>query len=116
MALTQQDKKEIKEMLQDCMSGNHARTESKFDVINLKLDNLIIQTTKTNGRVGVLEDKAHDFDYHVKNTEDYNQKIRKLEDTTLSQQSVKKFMLWMFSAGLAIGSLIVTIIKFFVLS
>jgi hypothetical protein len=106
MALTQQDKTEIREMLMDCMAGNHARTESKFEIIEVKLNHILEQTTKTNGRVSKLEDDNHDFKNHVKNTHDYDNKIRSLEDNQLTTKSVKKWII----GSVSIASLVVGII------
>jgi hypothetical protein len=92
MALTKVDKDEIREMLQDCMAGGHARTEAKFEIIELKLNHILEQTTKTNGRVALLENDNHDFKHHVAVTHDYDNKIRSLEDNQLSNSSVKKWI------------------------
>lgn len=58
MALTQNDKNEIKEIIQNSTSGVHARTEAKFDVIDLKLTHILEQTTKHNGRMTTIEEKV----------------------------------------------------------
>ena len=114
MALEKEDKDEIREMLQDCMTGWHARTEAKFDVIDVKLDNIIQQTTKTNGRVTKLEDDNHNFKNHIENTSDLTSKVRVIEDKLLTQQTVKKFMFVMFTSGVALGGLVVGIIRLFI--
>lgn len=106
MALTKGEKEEIREMLQGCMSGVHARTEAKFEIIEIKLNHILEQTTKTNGRVGVLEKDNQDFKHHVSSTNNYDNKIRALEDNQLSQRSIKKWI----AASIAITGTVMGII------
>jgi hypothetical protein len=111
MALTQNDKQEIREMLQDCMAGSHARTESKFEIIEVKLNHILEQTTKTNGRVTKLEEDNHDFKNHVKNTHDYDNKIRVLEDHQLSTKVIKKWVVGSVAVTGTVMSIIFIIFK-----
>jgi len=97
------DRKELNQIL-----------EQKFEIINTKLDFIKEQVTKTNGRVDELEDKVEVLEKseiaHVVNCP-VNPKLRIIEDRLLSQYAVKKYMAYMLGAGVAIGGLIVGIIR-----
>lgn len=86
-----EERKEIKEIISDIMTGINARIESKFDIIDFKLD-----------AIKNINDKVQNHEI----------KIRKLEDTNLSQKSVKKFIGAMFASGLVLGGLIVAFVEF----
>ena len=97
------DRKELNEIL-----------EQKFEVINTKLDYIKAQVTKTNGRVDKLEGKVDVLEKqeiaHVLNCP-VNPKLRVIEDALLSQYAVKKYMAYLLGAGVAIGGLIIGIIR-----
>lgn len=66
--MTTEERDEVKELLHDILSGYYARTESQFNIINLKLENIGKQTTKTNNRttkneedIQTLTDKNRDL-------------------------------------------------------
>lgn len=53
-----EDRKEVREMLTDVLSGHTEKIEGQYRVIRSQLSAIEIQTTKTNGRVTKLEDKV----------------------------------------------------------
>ena len=104
--MTQQDRTEIKELIAEHLENVTAKTDSKFEIIVYKLDMVIEQTTKTNGRVNKLEEKEM---MHVVNCPQ-TIKIRELEDNQLSTKSIKT---WLASAVLITGALFAVIIEIF---
>jgi hypothetical protein len=114
--MTNDDKKEIKEIIHDVICGYHAKidaqntiTNSRLKTIDDHLKTLNGKTEKTIIRVTELEKKelVH-----------YNEcpiipKVRIIEDQLLSQTSVKKFMGIMFVSGVSIGGIIVGVLKLF---
>jgi len=123
--MTQEDKLEIKEIIKDVHSGVNARIEAKYDVIDIKLDNLNAHLTRQNSKIfkhektinEALEERARNRqeqkDY-FKDFEENTKKIRTLEDQNLSNASVKKFLGIMFGGGIALGGLVVAIIMIFI--
>lgn len=100
--MTQQDKEEIKELLNSCILIANSEHTAKFQVIDYKLDTILQQTTKTNGRVNKLEEKELT---HVINCP-LQAKVRLLEDNQLTSRAIKKWIV----AGIGIASVIMTII------
>jgi predicted nuclease with TOPRIM domain len=56
--MNHEDRNEVREMLNDILSGNLQKIEGQYRVIQSQLSSIEIQTTRTNGRVSVLEDKV----------------------------------------------------------
>jgi len=104
-----QDKIEIKEILHDYVSGVMARVDSKFEIIDIKLDNIYDQTKKTNGRVTVLEDKENNRMSTCPNVS----KIRVLEDNALQTKSVKKWIVGTVSIFGILMSIVFILYKLF---
>lgn len=77
-------------------AGNRQKQEDYF----MQIDNL-------DERLTEVEKKENQHVITCPNIE----KIRKLEDENLSNKSVKKFMGIMFTSGVALGGLIVAVIK-----
>ena len=93
------------------IQGYSARVDAQNTITNSRLATIDEKLCKQNGRVGKLEDRITPLENHVANTTELPSKIRKLEDESLSNRSVKKFMLLMFTSGVALGGLIVGIIR-----
>lgn len=53
-----EDRNEVRDMLLDILSGHVQKIEGQYRVIQSQLSSIEIQTTKTNGRVCVLENKV----------------------------------------------------------
>jgi len=93
------------------VSAYRAEVTAQNTVTNAKLISIDEKLCKQNGRVGKLEERMTPLENHVANTEKLPDKIRQLEDEALSNRSVKKFMLLMFTSGCALGGLVVAAIK-----
>lgn len=93
------------------VSTYRAEVTAQNTVTNAKLISIDEKLCKQNGRVGKLEDRIVPLENHLVNTEQLPEKIRRLEDEALSNRSVKKFMLLMFTSGVALGGLVVAVIK-----
>jgi len=89
--MTVEDKSEIKELLHDYISGVMARQDSKFEIIQFKLDYIKEQTTRTNGRVTKIEDTISDLEKHPASCI-LASKVRIIEDALLSQTSIKRWI------------------------
>jgi hypothetical protein len=103
--MTKADKDEIKGILHDYVSGVMARVDSKFEIIDLKLDRIEAQTTKHNGRMTVLEMKEARHTIECPNVG----KIRDLEDHVLTTKHLKKWVV----GGVSIIGILMSI--FFIL-
>lgn len=93
------------------IQGYSARVDAQNTITNNRLQTIDEKLCKQNGRVSKLEDRITPLENHVKNTEELPNKIRQLEDEALSNRSVKKFMLLMFTSGCALGGLVVAVLK-----
>ena len=93
------------------IQGYSARVDAQNTITNNRLQTIDDKLCKQNGRVGKLEDRVVPLENHLVNTAELPEKIRQLEDEALSNRSVKKFMLLMFTSGCALGGLVVTVIK-----
>jgi hypothetical protein len=91
--MTKQDKEEMKEILHDYMAGIIAKNDAKFEIIDMKLDNIVAQTTRTNGRVTKLEEHPQ--------TCAMKDKVRMIEDKLLEQKSVNSWLIK--SVGVSTG-------------
>mgnify|MGYP000879971966 FL=1 len=93
------------------LGAYRAEVTAQNTVTNAKLISIEEKLCKQNGRVGKLEDRVVPLENHLVNTAELPEKIRRLEDEALSNRSVKKFMLLMFTSGCALGGLVVAVIK-----
>ena len=93
------------------IQGYSARVDAQNTITNNRLQTIDDKLCKQNGRVGKLEDRVVPLENHLVNTAELPEKIRQLEDEALSNRSVKKFMLLMFTSGCALGGLVVAVIK-----
>ncbi len=99
-------------LIEEKFKGMTSLMNAQFDNVNDWLERIEEQTKKTNGRVSALENKEL---LHTTNCP-IAPKVRVIEDTLLSQRSIKKFMFVMFTSGILLGGFIVSIIKLFISS
>jgi len=111
--MTTEERHEIRQLITDLLTASHAKTEAAQDNLEYKIDNIELilgeiktQTTKTNGRVSVLELKDASHITNCPHAPKLNDRVRVLEDNQLSVKSVKT---WVISS-VGIASLIVGII------
>lgn len=123
MALSAEDRQQIREIIQDCTTGVHARTDAQFTVIDNKLDGINLHLKTLNGSVlrhnkeieeikskrDIKYTELDDFMHNIKTIPD---KVRALEDQNLSNKSIKKFMGVLFAGGVALGGLIISALDY----
>jgi len=114
--MTPEDKREIRELIQDLLTAKNAKIEANYDNLEYKIDNVELilgeiktQTTKTNGRVTALELKDASHITNCPHAPKLNDRVRALEDNQLSVKSVKT---WVISS-VTIASLVVGILFVF---
>lgn len=123
MALSAEDRQQIREIIQDCTTGVHARTEAQFTVIDNKLDGINTHLKNLNGSVlkhskeieeikSLRDKKYQELDDYIITMKEVPIRVRKLEDQNLSNASIKKFMAAMFISGTALGGLIISALDY----
>lgn len=122
MPLDREDKMEMKDMMEELLQSYISHVNSKFEIIDHKLDAIETQTKRTNGRLTKAEEnivdlkiseKTHDNN-HV-NSCPHKDKIRRLEDSQLTNITVKRFLKQMVGiislvVGIAVGIISLVII------
>jgi len=93
------------------VSTYRAEVTAQNTVTNAKLLSIDEKLCKQNNRVGKLEERMTPLENHVKNTEALPNKIRQLEDSNLSNKSIRKFMMYMFASGMTLGAAIISLLK-----
>jgi hypothetical protein len=125
-------KNEIKELLQLYLTNLNGQTQSKFDIIDVKLDSIQQQVTKANGRTGKLEetvseilkqnalDKQNNINQHENlvheiknqiNTYPINKRVETLEVKSLTKEEVKKKMIQTITITSMVSGIIFGILK-----
>jgi hypothetical protein len=125
-------KNEIKELLQLYLTNLNGQTQSKFDIIDVKLDSIQQQVTKANGRTGKLEetvseilkqnalDKQNNINQHENlvheiknqiNTCPINKRVETLEVKSLTKEEVKKKMIQTITITSMVSGIIFGILK-----
>jgi hypothetical protein len=95
------------QLIDEKLKGISTLVNAHMHGITEKLERIEAQTIRTNGRVTELEKKELT---HVQSCPQAPL-IRKLQDESLSNASVKKFISLMFVSGLAVGGFIVGLLK-----
>lgn len=93
------------------IQGYSARVDAQNTITNNRLQTIDEKLCKQNGRVGKLEDRITPLENHVENTKELPNKIRQLEDSNLSNKSIRKFMMYMFASGMTLGAAIISLLK-----
>lgn len=120
MALTQEDRQEIRQLFEDCTLG-----------IKQTLQMILAQTQKTNGRVSELESevdaallekerilayrdrKYQEYDDRLENLKEVPKLIRRLEDDSLSNKTIKKWIVGAIGITATVVGIIFTLIDYF---
>jgi pimeloyl-CoA synthetase len=101
--MTREDKDEMREILHDYIAGVLAKSDAKFDIIDVKLDSIKEQTINIAGRVTKLE--SHPLDCEL------STKVRVLEDKTLAFTSIRNWIVGTIVLTSVIFSIAVGIIE-----
>jgi hypothetical protein len=103
------DKEEIREMLTDILGGHLENIDGKFNVIDEKINSVIVQTTRTNGRVLKLEDKTQTLEIrdkeHIINCP-IAERVKTLEDTRTGTKSIIRFIIQVITIAGIIGGIL----------
>jgi hypothetical protein len=106
---------ELRDVIEDAMKVRDERVNGQFNVINTKLDGITQRLDKVNGTIAkhdqIINDRAivvADYLEHARdqeiNTEKFKTRLRALEDTQLSQKSIKKWIVGTIAiTGVVIG-------------
>lgn len=105
------EKQEIKELIRDLIAGYTAQTESKFSIIDFKLDAIKEQTANTTNKVNINETKIVELEKHPLNCP-LQSKIRTIEDTLLEHKSIKNYIAKSVGITAAVLTIITAIMKF----
>ncbi len=110
-----EEKKELLEKIQMLIENRTNKIQLSLQLIGQKVDFIKDQTTKTNGRVTVVEEGISELEN--KSEKHYfacpnNQHIRNIQDTLLSRKTIRNWLL--ASVGIATGilSLYFLVMKF----
>ena len=112
--MTKDDRSEIREMLTDIIGAHTAAVDGKFDVIQVQLHAIREQTTKTNGRVTVLEEKQRNLEtennLHFEHCP-HTDAINSLKNENVSRKAIYKFILASITISSGLVALIMELIK-----
>lgn len=118
--MTGDEKQEIRQLITDLLTVNHAKTESALDVLHYKMDtqeNLLSeikqQVTRTNGRVTELEKKSETHYVSCPHAPEINKKVRAIEDNMLSTRAVKAWILGSVAVTGTIIGIVFIIVKLY---
>ena len=101
---------QTRQLLLDVLSTHTAEINGKFNVINEILERIEVQTTKTNGRVNKLEEKAIILELNdVKHLSEcpHAARIQSLENTENRKNGVYKFLAVAFGVCTALATLVI---------
>ncbi len=103
MALTQEDRQQIAEIIQGCTAGVNARVESQFTVIDNKLDGISKRLDVSNGRLSKHDEMFSDINMGRQKQRDWletrgatcpnNKRIQDLETKDKIGMSLKSFII-----------------------
>jgi hypothetical protein len=109
---------ELRDVIEDAMKVRDERVNGQFNVINTKLDGITQRLDKVNGTIAkhdqIINDRAivvADYLEHARDqaitTEKFKERLRVLEDTQLSQRSIKKWIVGTIAiTGVVIGIIV----------
>lgn len=112
------DRAEMRQMLTDVLSGHTEEMKGRFNVLHANLVRIEEQTTKTNGRVTMLEKQMNqlelDESQHVMKCPNAS-RIKAMEDNEISRKAIMKFIVVGAAVAGGGGGLVFSILKFLLL-
>lgn len=101
---------QTRQLLLDVLAAHTAEINGKFDVINEKLDNIEVQTKRTNGRVTKLEEKTSVLEIndltHINECPNVA-RIQRLENTDLEKKSIFRFITVVFGVCATVATIVI---------
>ena len=114
--MIKEDRDEIREMLNDILSGQTEEMKGRYNIIHTNLVQIKEQTTKTNGRVNVLDDEIAKLKINEIKLEGYcpnTSRVIALENLEIGRKSVYKFITIVAGVTVGIISLAIAILTYF---
>jgi hypothetical protein len=108
------DRAEMRQMFTDILSGHSEEMKGRFNVVDSHLEEIRIQTTRTNGRVTQAERdierlKQIDLTHYINCPQ--VARIDKLEKSELTRKAIFRFIGSLWVATLAIIGVVIAIIE-----
>ncbi|MFA5366603.1 MAG: hypothetical protein WC333_01860 [Dehalococcoidia bacterium] len=111
---------ELRTLIEDAMRFRDEKTNGQFKVIDTKLDGITLRLDKINGTVAshekIINERAivvADYMDHAKEAEDIEKRLRAVEDTQLTQRSIKKWIVGTIGVTGTILAIIIAALQFF---
>jgi hypothetical protein len=109
---------ELRMLIEDAMRAHNEKINGQFMVIDTKLDGITQRLDKINGTVAKHEKTINEraiivADYldHAKEGEDIEKRLRIVEDTQLTQKSIKKWIVTTIGITGAILTIIIATLQ-----
>lgn len=112
--MTTEERAEVRQMLTDVLRGHHEEMKGRLNVIQANLLRVEAQTTKTNGRVTIVEDKIEILEKeeikHSVNCPNES-RIKTLEEAEISRKAIIRFVVGGSALAGTIGALLAVIVN-----
>jgi hypothetical protein len=111
---------ELRTLIEDAMRFRDEKTNGQFKVIDTKLDGITQRLDKINGTVARHEKSLNDeaiiianYLEHAKEAEEIEKRLRIVEDTQLTQKSIKKWIVGTIGVTGTILAIIIAALQIF---